>query len=63
MPSKETMRVPEYADRKKVSAAQIRNWFHAGILPGIQINRTILLDPVECDASLEQFKRPGKPRK
>jgi hypothetical protein len=58
--AKQMMRVKPYAETKKVSPAQIRDWFHEGVLPGIQIGKTILLDPVECDAALERFKRHAK---
>lgn len=48
------------AEMNSVSQAQIRDWFHEGVLPGIQIGKTILFDPAECDQALERFKRHGK---
>jgi hypothetical protein len=57
---KQRIRVKPYADTIKVSPAQVRDWFHEGILPGIQIGKVILLDPDECDRALEKFHRPGR---
>jgi hypothetical protein len=57
---KRKVRTKAMAERNSVSQAQIRDWFHEGVLPGYQVGKTILFDPVECDQALERFKRHGK---
>jgi hypothetical protein len=57
---KRRVRTRALAEMNSVSQAQIRDWFHEGILPGIQIGKTILFDPTECDRALEVFKRHGR---
>ena len=60
MVRRKKVRTKAMAERNSVSQAQIRDWFHEGVLPGYQVGKTILFDPDECDRALERFKRPGK---
>jgi hypothetical protein len=45
------------AKRYSISVSQVIEWYHKGILPAVQIDKTILFDPVECDHALETYKR------
>jgi hypothetical protein len=57
---KQRVRAKALAEANSVSLAQIRCWFHESVIPGIQVGKTILFDPLECDQALERFKRHGK---
>jgi hypothetical protein len=54
------VRVPDYALAKSMSGMQVRNLISAGVIPAVVIKRLILIDPIEADAALEQFKRGAK---
>jgi adenine specific DNA methylase Mod len=57
---KHRTRVPEYAKANNMSAMQVRNLIHRGIIPAIIIKRLILIDAEEADRALERFKRGGQ---
>jgi hypothetical protein len=50
-------RSSQIARRYNISRTQAIDWFHEGILPAIQIGKTTLFDPLECDVALESYKR------
>jgi hypothetical protein len=47
----------QMAKRYNISVSQVIDWFHEGVLPGIQVNKLILFDPIECDHALETYRR------
>jgi hypothetical protein len=57
---KRLVRTRHLAEHYSVSQAQIRDWFHESVIPGIQVGKTILFNPMECDEALERYKRHAK---
>ena len=57
---KRRVRAKTIAAAKGVSANHILDLFREGYLPGYQLGRMILFDPVEVDEAFERFKRPIK---